>query len=169
MLSSVLRKRHFEQNELESNVNNAIGALTKALAERNLGEEELSTLKNHTLAVLHGNDPVLKLLDNRVQSFFRFACKWKSEGASSEIKAPLEMKTGRSILLSDDTTRHGMKSIKGEFSLAAKKEASRLGFAFFGPDLIEVGNDARSIITLACTNFGQDIISRFLDVAWDRN
>ena len=125
------------------------------------------TLKNHTFAVLHGNDPVLKLLDNRVQSFFRFACKWKSDVAQSGPTAPLEMKTGRSVLRTDSiaASRHGINSTKEEFSSAAKKEVSRLGFAFCGPDLINVGNQARHIISLACTLFGPDILYRFLGVA----
>ena len=125
------------------------------------------TLKNHTFAVLHGNDPVLKLLDNRVQSFFRFACKWKSDVAQSGPTAPLEMKTGRSVLRTDSiaASRHGINSTKEEFLSAAKKEVSRLGFAFCGPDLIDVGNQARNIISLACTLFGPDILYCFLGVA----
>ncbi|KAL7539911.1 hypothetical protein ACHAXR_009701 [Thalassiosira sp. AJA248-18] len=170
-LSYVLRKKHFDQNELESNVIKAIGTLTTALAERDLAEEEVVTLKSHTLAVLHGNDPVLKLLDNRVQSFFRFSCKWKSDAATYETTAPLEMKTGRSILKTDNiaAARHGIKSTKGDFTLAAKREASRLGFAYFGSDLIEVGDEARTIISLACANYGPDILDRFLGVAWEDN
>ena len=170
-LSIVLRKKHFRQEDLEAEVTEAIGNLTSALAERDLTEEELALLSNHALAVLKGNDPVLKLLDNRVQSFFRFACKWKSDTASSgSTTAPLEMKTGRSILKGDNddiTARHGIKSTKKEFEVAAKKEVSRLGFGFFGSDLIMAGNDARGIISLACINFGQDILDRFFNDVFD--
>jgi len=170
-LASVLRKRHSEQHELESNVIEAIGALTKALAERDLTEEELEALNNHTLAVLQGSDPVLKLLDNRVQSFFRFACKWKADAVTSGISAPLEMKTGKSILKTDDdsATRQVIKSTQEEFLLAAKKETLRLGFAYFGSDLIEVGKKARNIVSLACTNYGQDILERLMHAAWEEN
>ena len=140
-----------------------------AWAERDLSGEELKALQNHTLAVLHGGDPVLKLLDNRVQSFFRFACKWKSDATSSANTAPLEMKTGRPILKSDYSgpARTGIKSTKAEFSFAAKKEASRLGFTYFGSDLIEVGKEAHGIISLACTNYGRDILDRFFNVVWE--
>lgn len=132
---------------------------------RDLAAEELVTVNNHTLAVLRGDDPVLKLLDNRVQSFFRFACKWKPDAAPSGITAPLEMKTGRSIIQTDDSaTRHGIKSTREEFSLAARKEASRLGFSFFGSELILVGDEARRIIYLTWLNYGRDILNRFLGI-----
>jgi len=166
ILASALRRKYFEQADMESNIIEAIGTLTKALAERDLAAEEYATLKSHALAVIRGNDPVLKLLDNRVQSFFRFACKWKSENTSFCISAPLEMKTGRSIMKTEDDTSlsNGIKSTKEEFLLAAKREASRLGFAFFGSELIEVGNEARGVISLACTNYGRDILDRFFGV-----
>ncbi len=142
-----------------------------ALAERDLTEDELGALKNHTTAVLHGNDPVLKLLDNRVQSFFRFACKWKPDTASSSAgsTAPVEMKTGRTILKGsgdDVIARHGLKSTKEEFTIAAMKEALRLGFAYVGTsDLIKSSHEARGIIGLACTNYGHDVLDRFLCAA----
>ena len=176
VLSSVLKRKHFDQIELESDVTEAIGNLTKALAERDLTSEEQTTLSNHTIAVLHGNDPVLKLLDNRVQSFFRFACKWKPDSTpstSSGTAAPLEMKTGRSVLKGgvNDTSAamQGIKSTKQEFETAANKEGLRLAFAFFVNDLIKAGNEARGIISLACMNYGQGILDRFLGVAWDNN
>jgi len=171
VLASALRRNHFEQADLEYDIIEAIGTLTKALAERDLAAEEYATLKSHTLAVLRGNDPVLKLLDNRVQSFFHFACKWKSETTSSDISAPLEMKTGRSIMKTEDDARlsHGIKSTKEEFLLAAKREASRLGFTYFGSELIEVGNEARGVISLACTNYGRGILDHFLGVTTEGN
>lgn len=158
-LSSVLRKKHFDQDQLESEVTDAIGNLTKALAERDLNEDESSTLRNRALAVLNGDDPVLKLLDNRVRSFFRFACKWKPDNSCTTV--PLEMKTGRSVLKEGDTAPAEI-STKQEFILAAEKEVLRLGFAYFGSDLIKAGNQARGIIALACKNYGRDILSRLL-------
>lgn len=149
---------------------NTVPSNYTALAERDLTEDELNALRNHTLAVLHGNDPVLKLLDNRVNSFFRFACKWKSGAASSgTVAAPSDMQTGRSILKGNEVnaaaTRHGIKSTKTVFLVAAKKEAMRLGFAYFGSELIDVGHEARNIICLACTNYGQDILASLLCAA----
>jgi len=159
-LSSVLRKKHFDQDQLESEVTDAIGNLTKALAERDLNEDESSTLRNRALAVLNGDDPVLKLLDNRVRSFFRFVCKWKPDNSCTTV--PLEMKTGRSVLKEGDTAPAAIPSTKQEFILAAEKEVLRLGFAYFGSDLIKAGNQARGIIALACKNYGRDILNRLL-------
>ena len=142
-----------------------------ATAERDLSEDEIAALSNHTLAVLHGSDPVLKLLDNRVQGFFRFACKWKPDTAPSTPAAPPEMRTGRSALEDGDNAvaRHAIKSTKREFLSAAKKEASRLGFGDFSSDLIDAGNEARGIINLACVNYGRDILDRFLSAACEVN
>jgi hypothetical protein len=164
-LSSVLRKSHFDEKELEQSVIDAIGAVTRATAERELSDDEFVALRNHTLAVLHGNDPVLKLLDNRVQCFFRYACKWKPTGT---ILVPLNMRTGRSTPSNseDDAARQcGIPSTKDEFCIAAKKEALRLGFADFCSELIDAGNAARGIVNLACVNFGEGILDRFLSAA----
>lgn len=136
------------------------------MAERDLTEDELVTLKNHTLAVLHGNDPVLKLLDNRVQQFYRFACKWKSDPG---VTAPSEMKTGRSTDGDISIPRHGIKSTKEEFSKAAKKETSRLGFGYFAKDLIDTGNVARNVISLGCKNYGHDILEKLLSADTESN
>ncbi|KAL3811621.1 hypothetical protein ACHAXA_006693 [Cyclostephanos tholiformis] len=166
-LSSVLRKTHFDQNEFERSVIDAVSALAKASAERDLAEDEIEALTNHTLAVLRGNDPVLKLLDNRVQGFFRFACRWKPDTDPSDGNAvPPEMRTGRPALAAEDYgSMHGIKSTKEKFLMAAKKEASRLGFFDSSSDFIDAGYEARAIVNLACVNYSQDVLVRFLDDA----
>eukprot|EP00986_Skeletonema_menzelii_P021317 scaffold34051_cov160-Skeletonema_menzelii.AAC.3 len=163
-LTSVLKKKHFKRDDLESEIITALTSFTTALADRSLSEEECSTLKNHALAVLRGNDPVLKLLDNRIRIYFRYACRWTPDNKSSGgISAPIEMKTGRKLVKGDDEfARGGVASSKTEFSLAASKEAKRLGFAFVSSDLIEAGNKARLIISLVCSNYDRDILGRLL-------
>jgi len=164
-LTSVLRKKHFERDDLEAEVIAALTSFTTALAERSLSEEECNTLKNHALAVLRGNDPVLKLLDNRIRSYFRYACRWTPDTKSTgERSAPIEMKTGRKVVKGDDDlpARSGVASSKAEFSLAAHKEAKRLGFTFVSSDLIAAGNKARLIISLVCSNYDKDILGRLL-------
>lgn len=166
-LSSVLRKSHFDEEDLKQSVIDAVGTLTKAMAERDLSEDEFGSLRNLSLAVLNGNDPVLKLLDNRVQSFFRYACKWNP---TSTILVPLDMRTGRSTMSNSDdvaTRQHGIPSTKDEFLNAAKKEALRLGFADFCSELIDAGNEARCIVNLACVNYGKGILDRFLCATCD--
>jgi len=164
-LMSVLRKKHFKRDDLEAEAIAALTSFTAAQAERSLSEEECITLKNHALAVLRGNDPVLKLLDNRIRSYFRYACRWTPDTKStSEISAPIEMKTGRKVVKGDDDliARGGVASSKAEFSLAANKEAKRLGFTFVSSDLIAAGNKARLIISLVCSNYDKDILGRLL-------
>jgi hypothetical protein len=163
-LMSVLRKKHFNRDDLESEVIAALSSFTTTLAERSLTDEECLTLKNHALAVLRGNDPVLKLLDNRIRSYFRYACRWTPDAKSlGELSAPVEMKTGRNLIKGDvEFAARGVASFKAEFSLAASKEAKRLGFAFVGSDLIEAGNKARLIISLVCSNYDRDILGRLL-------
>lgn len=167
-LTSVLRKRHFKKDDLESEVIAALTSFTAALAERSLTEEERDTLNNHALAVLRGNDPVLKLLDNRIRSYFRYACRWTT-GAKllGGISTPVEMKTGRKVVKGDDdivARGGGVASSKAEFCLAANREARRLGFAFVSSDLIAAGNKARLIISLACSNYDKDVLGRLLMV-----
>ena len=135
------------------------------MAGRELTEEEHTSLKKHSTTVLRGNDPVLKLLDSRVQSFVRFACTWNQEELSLTTTS-VEMRTGRTILTSDkdDARNHCMSFTRNLFSSAAKIEVSRLGFGFFGSDLIKVAIDARNIISLACTNYGHSILDRFINI-----
>ena len=163
-LMTSLRKNHFTRDDLESEVISALTSFTKALAERNLTKEEGDTLKNHALAVLRGNDPVLKLLDNRIRSYFRFACRWTQAAKSSGVPGPVEMKTGRDIVKGGDASvgRSKVVSSKAEFCLQANKEAKKLGFAFVSSDLIEAGNKARLIISLVCSNYDRDILGRLL-------
>jgi hypothetical protein len=164
-LSSVLRKVHRQQDLLEASIIHATEDLAKALANRELETYERECLKNHVLAVLQGNDPVLKLLDNRVRSFFSFACKWKSGSNGPLTTAQPSMKAGQSILKGDETgiQNNGIPSTKIEFSLAAQKEATRLGFAFFKSELVDAGDTSRRIISLACRIYG-DLLNRFLSV-----
>lgn len=163
-LTSVLRKKHYNRDDLEFEVITALTSFTTTLADRSLTEEECNTLKNHALAVLRGSDPVLKLLDNRIRSYFRFACRWTDSKSSGGISAPIEMKTGRKTVKGDNDSvaRGDVASSKAEFSIAAGKEAKRLGFAFVSSDLIAAGNQARLIISLVCSNYDRDILGRLL-------
>lgn len=165
ILTSGLTKKHFSRDQLESEVIAGLTSFTSALAERSLTDVECETLKNHALAVLRGSDPVLKLLDNRVRSYFRFACRWTPADKSMGISAPVEMKTGRPLNDNSLTQSHsGIASSKAEFSLAANKEAKRLGFGFVTTDLIEAGNRARLIISLVCANYDKYILSPLFKV-----
>lgn len=164
ILTSVLTKKHFSRDQLESEVIASLTSFTAALAEKRLSDVECETLKNHALAVLRGSDPVLKLLDNRVRSYFRFACRWTPADKSVGISTPVEMKTGRNLTSTNHNPRDsGITSSKAEFSLAANKEANRLGFGFVTSDLNEAGNRARLIISLACSNY-KDILSPLFKV-----
>lgn len=148
-----------------------------ALAERVLSEEEVIALRNHTLAVLHGNDPVLKLLDNRVQVFFRFACRYRSNTAATTTSAAIalpDMRTGihaDKMIRPDVISKPGgsIRSTNEDFLLATRKEASRLGFAFVGSELINAAMEARGIVSLLCTNYGQDILDRLMCAARRRD
>ncbi|KAL7513683.1 hypothetical protein ACHAXN_011016 [Cyclotella atomus] len=160
-LSAVLRQKHTEQKALESSVIGATTNLANAMANGELDATETQGLKNHVLAVLHGDDPVLKLLDNRVRTYFSFACKWKPSG----IFNPVEMKTGRSLLeVKTGIKNNGIPSTKEEFQTAARREASRLGFSFFQGDLVDAGDVSRRIVGLACSIYGRDVLDRFLSV-----
>ena len=61
------------------------------------------------------------------------------------------------------------KSTNEDFLLASSKEASRLGFAFVGSELINAAKEARGIVSLMCTNYGQDILDRFMCAARRRD
>ena len=168
-LNLVLRRRHGQQESLETSVTHATEDLANSLANRTLTATELDSLKNHVVAVLRGNDPVLKLLDNRVQAFFRFACKWKPNSNGPLVTPqPIEMKTGRSMLKGEETgvRNNGLSSTKKDFRRDATKEASRLGF-YFSSELVDVGDTSRRVVSLACDIYGRGVLDRLLSVEVD--
>jgi len=148
VLFNELRRKHFDQTELESNVTKSVYSLATAVIERDLSDGERDALSNHTNAVLRGNDPVLNLLDNRIQNYYKFACKWTKPVGS----APLEMKTGRSVL-ANGAPAPGVGSTKDVFIRSCLKEARKLGFGFVADDLIESSHMAHMVIGLACANY----------------
>jgi len=148
VLFNELRRKHFDQTELESNVTKSVYSLATAVIERDLSDGERDALSNHTNAVLRGNDPVLNLLDNRIQNYYKFACKWTKPVGS----APLGMKTGRSVL-ETGAPAPGVGSTKDVFIRSCLKEARKLGFGFVADDLIESSHMAHMVIGLACANY----------------
>ena len=160
LLMSILRKKHFSRDGLESEIVSALTSFTAALAKRSLTTTESETLKNHALAVMSGEDPVLNLLDNRIRGYFRYACRWTSSNANTI--APAEMKTGRNIVKGSAESNASRGGDKADFSVAASKEAKRMGFAFVSSDLIAAGNRARLIVSLACSNYDRDVLSRLI-------
>lgn len=165
VLSSALRKSHGSQDALKICVVHAMNDLAEALVNRKLDEPELESMRNHAVAVLQGSDPVLKLLDKRVRSFFSFACKWVPNSSISSMQHPTEMKTGQPLIGEEAGIKNnGIPSTKHEFTVAAQKEATRLGFAFFKSDLVDAGDASRRMVGLACSIYGRDVLCRFLSV-----
>eukprot|EP00956_Cyclotella_meneghiniana_P034237 scaffold102680_cov77-Cyclotella_meneghiniana.AAC.7 len=160
----VPEERHSQQELLEASVVDATNDLAIALGNtQELDSNETEGLRNHVLAVMQGSNPVLKLLDNRIRSFFCFACKWKPNTTLKTPQPP--MKTGRSILKGEGVNlmkNNMIPSTKKEFTAAAQKEASRLGFAFFKSELGDLGDTSRRIIALACDIYGKDVLGRML-------
>ena len=126
-----------------------------AVQSKELSESNTTSLINFVAAVLRGDDPVLKLLDNRIRNLFCFMCKWQNVAT-----VPVTLKTGRA-----GSSRHTHNNSKELFVKAVGKEAKRFGFGLFVNELSRIGFKARNIIGLTLDIHNESILKKMLEEA----
>lgn len=173
---------------VDGKVEECRGRLVQAMAERGVGTREVyeaevgrvvvdlakvwnaslttdteESIKNRTSAVLRGEDPVLKLLDNRMRSVFRSMMLWNPQ---TQV-VPVRLKTGRTLTLSSVTgggqQQQGSSASEDYtydalFQNAAKEEFRSKGFAFYATELAEVNLKSCRVINLVLDLYGASIL-----------
>ena len=112
---------------------------------------QVDSLKNSTSSILQGNDPVLKLMDNRIRQFFRVATSY------NEVKGnvPMSMRSGISNGFQGNETK---TSKKEKFMTELSKEAEKLGFIFVLEELLQAAYDGYKVINLCLDLYEKQIL-----------
>jgi len=130
-----------------------------------LGSEEEKILSSRTPAVMKGDDPVIKLLDNRMRLVF---CEMMSWTPDDRDRMPTRMSTGRQLRVQGSDDGHSAKTISSQFQAAAKEKFMHRGFAFYATELAEASLTATKVINLAFVVYGETLLDPvFLTVLQD--
>lgn len=146
------------QLAFEEDISSVVIALARVL-KPSLGAEEEKVLKSLTPTVMKGEDPVVKLLHNRMRIIFCELMEWTPEHSQT---IPNQMSTGRrmSSLPSSSSGPAPIvsASISDLFLAEAKQRFMTRGFAFFSAELADVCLKATKVISLAFIVYGKDLM-----------
>ena len=145
------------QLAFEEDISSAVIALARVL-KPSLGAEEEKVLKCQTPKVMKGEDPVVKLLHNRMRIIFCELMEWTPEHSQT---IPNQMSTGRrmtSLPSSSSGPAPVSTSISDLFLAEAKRRFMTRGFAFYSAELAEVCLKATKVISLAFIVYGKDLM-----------
>jgi hypothetical protein len=149
------------QLAFEEDIASAVIALARVL-KPTLGAEEEQVLKSRTPKVMKGEDPVVKLLDNRMRIIFCELMEWTPEHSQT---IPNQMSTGRRMT-SQPSSSSGpapvvstSTCISDLFLAEAKRRFMTRGFAFYSKELSEVCLKATKVINLAFLVYGKDLMA----------
>lgn len=135
-------------NQLFYNAN--IFFLFLVLSSQSMDEQKIQILHNIVAAVLNGNDPVFLLMDKRMKSVFKKACKFERSSA------PISMKTGRRLADSQSEVR---SDVKNQFMDIIGTEVTRLGFNLFEKALVQTCYETYKVISHCVTVYGDTLLS----------
>ena len=107
------------------------------------------SLLNRSKATLNGEDPVIKLLDNRMRDIFRLLV---ISNPQKRQQAPSSLRTGRSLSTGEAPNNESNDSL---FKEAAKQEFTVNGFAFYSNELAEASLLASRTINLVIATCGR--------------
>ena len=115
-------------------------------------------IQSRSTAVLRGEDPVLKLLDNRMRWIFCDMMTWSPQQQTQQI--PIQLKTGRILSLSQKNNASGEKrtTYSNLFKSAAKNAFASKGFAFYAEELADANLFANRIINMVLTLHGDSLL-----------
>lgn len=117
----------------------------------------IETLRGQTQAVLRGEDPVLRLLDDRMKKLFVALAKYWIHGLSG---APLAMQTGQSITGSMPTPTGSIAETS--FIRFARQEVCKAGLAFYSHDLAQAAQSALKVPDLAYQIYSHEFLDQMI-------
>ena len=139
---------------------NKVIALARVL-KPTLGAQEEQVLKSRTPKVMKGEDPVVKLLDNRMRVIFCELMEWTPENSQT---IPNQMSTGRRMASQPSSSSGSAPvaststSISDLFLAEAKRRFMTRGFAFYSRELADACLKATKVINLAFIVYGKDLM-----------
>ena len=148
------------QQAFEEDISSAVIALARVL-KPTLGAQEEQVLKSRTPKVMKGEDPVVKLLDNRMRVIFCELMEWTPENSQT---IPNQMSTGRRMASQPSSSSGSAPvaststSISDLFLAEAKRRFMTRGFAFYSRELADACLKATKVINLAFIVYGKDLM-----------
>lgn len=133
-----------------------------------LQPSSIETLRGQTTAVLRGNDPVLKLFNDRIKSVFvRLATHFiHDEHYPTTTPTPVIMQTGNAQPMAELGAKvgHGTKIpvMESSFLRFAKQELDKAGLAFFGQDLAQAADLAIRVADLAYRLYADEFLDQMI-------
>jgi len=167
------------QEKYEEAISDAVIRLARVLKNFNDPGSDFSSnseeiLRSRTVAVMRMEDPVIKLLDNRMRNVFRDMMMFhpSSQMASdAHRQVPTSIRTGRKLFFlgpvsgltrSEEERKQNGSTGEGTFGAAFKKyakdEFSKRGFSFYATELADASLTASRIINLSLNVYGSLIL-----------
>jgi len=148
------------QDIYERNIGDVVLDLAKVL-NPSLTNDAEDTIRNRTIATLRGEEPVIKLLDNRMRQIFHNMILFNP---STEKQVPTCLRTGRMLSISTDEAKNKIDSFDTLFKQAAKREFVSKGFAFYANELAEASLLSCRTINLIVSVYGSSVLDKlFID------
>lgn len=104
---------------------------------------------------MKGDDPVIKLLDNRMRLVFCEMVSWVPE---NNDRVPIRMSTGRPLSLQASGEGQPSKTVSSLFLATAKHKFTQRGFAFYAAELAEASLVATKVINLCFKVYGEALL-----------
>jgi hypothetical protein len=121
-----------------------------------LDEQAIEALRSQTRAVLKGQSPVIKLLDNRMREIFA-----KVVLDESDHGVPEQLRSGRQT--------NESKSKDSAFVTKVRKRFQERGLAFYSLELAHATELAAKVANLACDLYMDDFLDRVILESLDSN
>lgn len=132
----------------------------KALNPTITDGELTQSLHNRTKATLKGEDPVIKLLDNRMRKIFR---ELLVTNPTNHQQVPTSIRSGRALSLNRnlmEESRSSDASFNSLFKKAAKQEFISKGFSFYSDELAKTSLLACRTINLILSIHGEQLLEK---------
>ena len=128
----------------------------KVTSGQTLDERKVETLQNVTKSVFNGTDPVFLLMDKRMKTIFKRACKFvvNTDGNLSESSIP--MKTGRQE--NSQKVEKKLNGTKVQFMNVIRFEARKLGFNIDEDILVQTTYEAYKVISHCLKLYGEELL-----------
>jgi len=164
LLDVMAHRATANQDLYEDRVAEAVVELADALSMSSLSSTVVETLKSRTKATMRGEDPVIKLLDNRMREVFRDMISWHPQMAQATSRIPAQMKAGRSLpgVCASTSESSSGNIFRTQFLDEAQRKFTSKGFSMYASDLSQSCLMATKVIHLMCLLFGDMFLSKMI-------
>jgi hypothetical protein len=150
-LQAMQNRTHASVEAYEQSVEDAVVSLAQGWNDSDspLDPAVIETLRGQTRSVLRGQDPVLKLLDDRMRQVFADL----TVEEEAPVSIPVSMKSGRASSTQQDDS---------PLVLVARQRFRERGLAFYAKDLAQAAERAIKVAQLAYSLYAEDFLDEMI-------